>query len=400
MSTLHGLRALAHDAVDRTVDLVALGHETAASAIVGALSLWPPLAGPAQQVDALRRGLTGGVLDAVRGANALASAATAAALGALHPARPADESPLPLRSDLVGQPAWIADATRGLLNGVIGDHLARTQNPLDAGLRLRGPAAFIEPDGRGIPAEAGPRVAILVHGLGGTDWSWCLDAARLHGDPTVHLGQHLQSTHFPVLVRYNTGRAIADSAAALSEALDALLLAWPVPIRELLLIGHSMGGLVLRSALHQAHRDGASWVCAARTVITLGSPLQGAPLEALGHALLQGLDAIPHPAPAITAAILRGRSAGIQDLRTGEVGPADRPLPLPDHLDWHFVAGLHPLGEALGDGMVTVESASGPADRPARSTTHRLPGVSHLELPVHPSTFRLLDSILSPPEPP
>jgi len=54
----------------------------------------------------------------------------------------------------------------------------------------------------------------------------------------------------PVFLRYNTGLHVSVNGRTLAEILELLQDQWPVPITELVLIGHSMGGLVARSACH------------------------------------------------------------------------------------------------------------------------------------------------------
>ena len=122
--------------------------------------------------------------------------------------------------------------------------------------------------------HATPRLAVFVHGLGETDDSW-----RRRGDSAPY-GDRLRAEfgYTPVYVRYNTGRHVSDSGHDLAELLGALEMAWPEPVQEILLAGHSMGGLVIRSACHYGRESSAGWVERVRHVFYLGSPHLGAPL--------------------------------------------------------------------------------------------------------------------------
>ena len=51
----------------------------------------------------------------------------------------------------------------------------------------------------------------------------------------------------PISLRYNTGRAIPDNGADLARLLGQLVAEYPVPIAEILPLGFSMGGQVIRS---------------------------------------------------------------------------------------------------------------------------------------------------------
>ena len=46
----------------------------------------------------------------------------------------------------------------------------------------------------------------------------------------------------------NTGLPIAENGVAMAALLDRLVTAWPTDVRRIALVGHSMGGLVMRAA--------------------------------------------------------------------------------------------------------------------------------------------------------
>jgi pimeloyl-ACP methyl ester carboxylesterase len=337
------------------------------------LRLAPPLG---QVRERPTRGITGLVYRAVRGGASLVGGGVAAVLAGLQPllepaAPPADEA--------TRGPAW--QALVSALNGVMGDHLSRTGNPLAIPMTLsvRGPAT--------------PRVLLLVHGLCMSDGQWLRDGHD-HG---LALAAELGCT--PVYVRYNSGLHVSDNGAELAAQLEDLLAHWPVAVESLAIVGHSMGGLVARSALQQARASGLAWSGRLRRMVFLGTPHHGAALERGGNWLHAVLGSSPYLAPFARLGALR--SAGITDLRHGNVLASDwergryhhhdtrTVVPLPARVRCYAIAGAlrtGPAGSALGDGLVAVDSALGRHAKPTRDL--RLPvartwvatGVSHLGL--------------------
>jgi len=309
-----------------------------------------------------------------------------------------------MRSDAVGTAGWAADALVGAVNGVVGDHLHRRDNALGLRLSLRHGDRELTPD-RYADLPRTRRVAVFVHGLATTEWSWCLDTDRFLGDPAANFATLLERDlgFTPVFVRYNTGRPVADNGRDLSAALDRLVATWPGGVDELVLVGHSMGGLVSRSAVYTAQLEGGTWLAKVTRVACLGTPHQGAPLERLGVAVADALGAVDLPGTRIPAAILRARSAGIQDLghaRVTEPIPLHNGdalhIPVPRHVAWAFIAGSltrdpdHPLSRVFGDLLVQVPSAEGPATGRFPVQSARFGGVRHHQIQVHPDVYQQL----------
>lgn len=381
MRAIKGLKALVHDAVDATTDLVGEGHASTARTTMRVLMMVPPLALPARAVDTLRHHTTRTVLDTVKGVNRAVETMTNDGVDLVGlPER--DLPAVPLRSDAMFGPAWVGDALLGALNGVLGDHLHRRDNGLDMGMVLR-------PVG-----EPTARLVVLVHGLATTEWSWSLYADRYLGDPAASFGTLLQRDLglSPVFLRYNTGRALVENGVAFALRLQALVDAWPLPVQEIVLVGHSMGGLVARSATLAAREAGLPWLSLLSRVICIGSPHQGAPLARLGRVVTQTLAGIDLPGTRIPAAILSARSAGIQDLHDGDLGDE---VPLVEGIAYAFLAGTltedpaHPATGLFGDLIVPVDSAHGPPGEHPGVFVHtaRFPGVRHHELQVHPAVY-------------
>ncbi|MDP2263495.1 MAG: alpha/beta hydrolase [Hydrogenophaga sp.] len=319
-------------------------------------------------------GLTGQVYAGVRGAAGLVGRGVDRALSALlarldDPGATHEASPQ-------------REATLAALNGVLGDRLRASGNALAQASELRHqgqPLPIDQPAAMATALEgAGPHLLLLIHGLCMNDAQWC----RGGHDHGAVLAQELGAT--PVYLRYNSGLHTSQNGRELANLLERLVAAWPVPLERISILGHSMGGLVARSALQVARDAGLHWPARLRELVFLGTPHHGAPLERAGHGVDLLLAATPFTAP--FARLGRVRSAGITDLRHGHVLDADWqgrdrfasaedhrvPLPLPEGIACFTVAGtLAPkrglLADRLtGDGLVPLNSALGQHDEPAR----------------------------------
>ena len=338
-SDLRGAARLATDATAGLTDLVEAMHERIARI--------PGLGGV---LDGRTTGITGLVYKTVRGVTKVAGGTVDALLGLITPAlREGDSSP--------GREAVVA-----ALNGVLGDHLVASQNPLATPMAFRREGSALPLERAALAAQlpdAGPRLLLLLHGLCMNDLQW----QRQGHDHGALLARELGCT--AVYLHYNTGRAIADNGRELAGLMQRLVDAWPLPLQHVVLLTHSMGGLVARSALRQAAAAGMAWPQRVDDLVFLGTPHQGAPLEKAGHGLDLLLGATPYAAP--LARLGKVRSAGITGLRHGD------PAPLPEGPRcWTIAAtlGAEPgatNGRLLGDGLVPLNSAFGRHKDAARS---------------------------------
>jgi pimeloyl-ACP methyl ester carboxylesterase len=300
------------------------------------------------------------------------------------------------------------EALLAALNGVLGDYLAASHNPLAIAMRLRRGRIALpierQPLAAAIP-QAGGKLLVLLHGLCMNDLQW-----KRHGhDHGAALARDLAYT--PVYLHYNSGLHISTNGRAFAKLLEKLVRAWPVPLTELVLIGHSMGGLVARSACHYGALAHHKWRQRLDKLIFVGTPHHGAPFERGGNWVDMLLGATPYTAP--LARLGKIRSAGITDLRFGNLmdedwekgdrfergGDVRTPLPLPEGVACFAIAGT--IGKKpgafsvhlLGDGIVPLASALG------RHTNPRLTlafddsrqwvayGTSHLDMLSRPEVY-------------
>lgn len=349
-----GVTQLAVDAVAETSRIVEALHATVAAAPL------PFGKGPGGETS----GLTGLTYRALRRIDEMIGAALD---GTLRLA--ASLSPAP------AEPAERWSRAQSILNGVVGDHLARSANPLAIRMHFRC-------EGRPLsapPTGASGRIAVMIHGLCMSELEW----TRQGHDHGAMLASELG--YATIYLRYNSGRSVAENGSDLAALLEELYERWPVPVEELALVAHSMGGLVARSAVHHASLSGRRWPSRLRKLVFLGTPHHGAPLERAGLWLQRSLGRSPYVEP--IARLGRLRSAGITDLRFGNLladdgAATDRfehaydrrvAIPLPVAVACYAVAGA--LGgteqdvrtRLLGDGLVPVASALGRHFEPTRA---------------------------------
>ena len=280
------------------------------------------------------------------------------------------------------------------VNGLIGDRLVRERPRMAIEMAVRHAGLDVTLDGPGLaaafPAATG-RVVVLLHGLCENDESWNRGREQLG----TTYGESLTADGWtPVFLRVNTGLSLRDNGVALASLLQQLVEAWPADITRIALVGHSMGGLVLRAASAVATDADAPWADRVTDVVTLGTPHLGAPLaRGVGHGS-RGMARFPETSA--FGRILDWRSVGVHDL---VAGLTDDVAALP-HARYRLVAATlteaarHPVGHLVGDLMVRVSSAYG-RDRhgaelfPGASVLH-VGGTDHLGLLNHPEVLRAM----------
>jgi pimeloyl-ACP methyl ester carboxylesterase len=352
-------------------------------------------------------GITGLVYGGIKGVTRLAGGAANALLSRAA-AKPDQRPSTPQR-----------EAMLAALNGVVGDRLMETANPLAISMRLRheGQPLLLEPQALAarLPNATG-KLLLMVHGLCMNDLQWKGAAAggvKGHGE---QLARELGCT--PLYLHYNTGLHTSANGEQLAGLLQQLVKAWPQPVESITLLVHSMGGLVARSACHQADQAGYSWLAQLKALVFLGTPHHGAPLERLGNWVdgVLGGNIVTRP----FAKIGQLRSAGITDLRHGNVLQADwhdagrfergpdarQPVPLPAGVACYtalapgkgpWVAAREAMARKMvGDGLVSLESALGRHAEPGRCLAFApenqwiAQGMNHMELLRRPEVTQQL----------
>jgi pimeloyl-ACP methyl ester carboxylesterase len=297
------------------------------------------------------------------------------------------------------------------LNGAFGDTLVRRRNPLALNMTVRRHNRDLELSPTAVTGaypNAKSRLAVFVHGLCETEdaWTWIATRPARHA-PYGHR-MEIELGYTPVYVRYNTGRHISENGRDLAHLLERLVAAWPTEVHEMTLIGHSVGGLVARSASH--YGAGSAWVAKVRHVFTLGTPHRGAPLEQAANAASVALARLPETRPLAKA--LNIRSSGIKDLRYGYLvdecwmdedcdaflRDTSREIPfLPTARHYFLCATLSrepdaAVGRIIGDLLVLQPSAWAHEGRGKRMRFpidhyHHLGGANHFDLLNHPAIY-------------
>lgn len=293
------------------------------------------------------------------------------------------------------------------LNAWIGDYLSTTGNGLQQ------PMAFYR-DSRPValedlaPTPTG-KVCVLVHGLGCNESLWSPPADHGGGD----YGELLERRcgFMPLYLRFNTGLRVSDNGEQLARLLDRMWGCHGEAVTQLLLIAHSMGGLVVRSACHLGSEAGHGWVSRVRHIVYLGTPHLGAPLEKATNVATNLLGLFDTAATRVIRDVLNTRSAGVKDLRYGNLTDQDwldydpdellnnRRVPIP----WLATAHHHRVvGRAMpglgivGDGIVLSISAAGGGrgsqpGAPDPSDVREMSGLTHLALARSPWVYRHIE---------
>jgi pimeloyl-ACP methyl ester carboxylesterase len=335
---LRGLSRLTIDATKGITDIVAAMHRTIAS---GPAVLGEPLRGPASLITGMVYGGIQTITDLVGSGIEHALVQLAPLLG--------DNVPGPQR-----------EAVLSALNGVLGDFLHDSNNPLAIQMSLR-------QRGRPVVPTNHSRLVVVVHGSCMNDLQW------QHGE---HNHGEVVATALDaaaVYVHYNTGLHVSENGSALASLLDERVRTWPAPVTDIVVVAHSMGGLVTRSACLHAQQRGLAWRSHLRSIAFLGTPHHGAPLERGGSWIDMLLGSSRYSAP--LARLGQIRSAGVTDLRYGTVRETDthddrfafaddhrQPLPLPNGVRCWAVAASTAAETATrkpGDGLVPIDSALG-----------------------------------------
>jgi pimeloyl-ACP methyl ester carboxylesterase len=379
LSDLRGVVRLATEATVGVTDLVEKMHHT--------IQLGHAPLGASRAANT--GGLTGLIYRGIRGTTRLVGGGLDAAMAPVNTLLPEHVS------------STSRDAFVSAINGVYGDHLFDTNNPLAIQMSLRHAGQDVDPDepdvnsaGDKEPQVTG-NILLFVHGLGLNEGHWSKDDCNRGQILANDLG------YTALYLRYNSGLAIADNGRELASIMERLMANWPVPVNELVIVGHSMGGLLTRSACLHGAVAGHDWLRYLQKMVFIGSPHHGAPLERGSNVLDFAMDLSPYLAP--FTGIAKKRSAGITDLRHGCIASEKRQfVPLPTDVECYVMASV--LGKKrrrmddklVGDGLVPVDSALGRNNDPARTLqipeSHQWVGyeTGHLALLSSPEVYKQL----------
>lgn len=305
----------------------------------------------------------------------------------------------------------LAEHAVSALGAWFGDYLEKTDNGLHQPMAFFEHNAPVAPEA--LPAPASGKVCVLVHGLGCNEGLW--DFPSPH--PSGSYGSLLQRDfgYMPLYVRFNSGLRISDNGVALCALLDAYCERHGTAVEELMLLGHSMGGLIVRSACHLGTASQQRWPGLVRHCFYLGSPHLGAPLEKATNVASHVLGMFDTTATRVIRDLLNTRAAGIKDLRFGNLVDEDwldydpdalmqdRRVPIPwlQSATHHRIVGHAVAGMAgVGDAMVRPDSASGHAHgsqpaAPDAARVHVMPGFDHLALARHPEVYAVIERELT-----
>lgn len=330
-------------------------------------AVWDGMGLPGGEAAGKTRGITGAVYSIIQAITRFTGSSADTTLALLQSVFESSDANLPRTPK--------EETFLSVLNGVMGDRLFEDQSPFALPMTLQFQDSIIDDQTPlAIPAGSG-KVLLLIHGL-------CMNDLKLHArqnNYATDLGDLLSSElgYQPVYVRYNSGLHISRNGRELSARLERLLATWPQAIDEFSVIAHSMGGLLIRSALAQALEQGMSWPGRVKKVVFLGTPHHGAPLEQAGNWLDTILGGVSYTKP--FRALGQLRSAGITDLRYGNLLDEDwqahdrfdkkpdqrRIVALPESIEFFTVAATLAEKRSLlsdrlvGDGLVPLHSALG-----------------------------------------
>lgn len=292
------------------------------------------------------------------------------------------------------------NVSRAVLNGVVGDYLVEQNNPLaiDMGFYHQGaPLSLPNPE-----IKYSNKVVVLLHGLTNLETIWDIDTGEKPEEDkanssVINYGIHLQRDFgfTPLFLRYNTGLPIEENGRQFTLLMDSLISAYPKPIDEIVFVGFSMGGLLMRYAQKNAIEANAPWLTKLTSCFYLGTPHEGSYFERFGHLASSMVRSIPKEYVSHWADWIDVRSEGIQDLKHGLAHLRNADLEDDEshgscgsfyqHAGHHFISGSlteesdSVLNKIFGDALVTHGSAN-PDTAPAGSKFAHFEGIPHVPL--------------------
>ena len=297
-----------------------------------------------------------------------------------------------------------------VLNGALGDQLAARFDPRAIRMSFRrGGQDVAVADLR--LTEPHQKTVVYVHGLMGDELIWQSGFQDAPGSRRYGPRLAEETRSRALYLRFNSGLHLSENGRELSRLLTELVVTYPDAIGELVLVGHSMGGLIIRSAGHygselkvkseelktkpttveldhslltfnsQLLTDRAPWLSHLRSIFLLGTPNDGSWLEQNSHFTARLLERINLFPTRFLSKALNQRSNGIKDLRysilvdedwqdahANDLLPPRTAVPPLPGVHYHILMGAwlratrpSALREYFGDGLVGQGSARGHA---------------------------------------
>ncbi|MFT4826623.1 MAG: triacylglycerol lipase [Halioglobus sp.] len=312
----------------------------------------------------------------------------------MHPINLADS----LRSDRLGM-------ALAAINGVMGDRFKANSSPLATNMGFyhqNRPLALTTRQFEAAEHSLSRRLVVFVHGLSCHEQMWAFPSQEDQLERASYGSLLMQEEGAtPLYLRYNSGLHISENGRLLSVLLEELLQVYPEPIEELVLVGHSLGGLLIRSACHYGRQTTCNWVARLSKAIYLGTPHHGVPWQSLTANMLLRWSASNNLLVQKLYSLYEGRSASVRDIvdmalidEHWQSEEPSKPVDWFDGIEHFFIAGSinedpnHLISHAFGDVLVPIGSAQArsalhghmPAPRNLQQNCALIPGVKHIAL--------------------
>ncbi len=303
-----------------------------------------------------------------------------------------------LRSDRLGM-------ALAAINGVMGDRFRANNSPLAINMGFyhqNRPLALTTEQFAATEHSLSGRLVVFVHGLSSHEQMWAFPSQQEHPERVSYGSLLMQEEGVtPLYLRYNSGLHISDNGRLLSDLLQELLEVYPEPVEELVLVGHSLGGLLIRSACHYGKQASCSWVDCLSKAIYLGTPHHGVPWQSLTANMLLRWSASSNPLVQKLCSLYEGRSASVRDIvdmalidEHWQSEEPSKPLEWFEGIEHFFIAGSinedpnHVISHAFGDVLVPIGSAQAksalhghlPSPPNLQQNSALIPGVKHIAL--------------------
>ncbi len=257
-----------------------------------------------------------------------------------------------------------------VLNGIAGDVLEENMDAraIKMSFRFDYEDVGIEELSKFYDFEDKKPVCILIHGLFGDEYMW----KKLPDEKKNKIGDILEKQLDAniLYLRYNTGLHISENGRSLSNLLERFVKQYRSG--NIHLIGHSMGGLLIRSAGYYADIQQQEWNRKVKNIFLIGVPNEGSYVAQIAEFVNKVFRKVDISKDELVSKFLDIRSNGIKDLAYAYLTDEDwlnakekpeqktrvRPL---KGVKYFLIAGTlgknKMLSTYFGDGLVGSQSA-------------------------------------------